>query len=573
MLSMPTLIDLNVSRDMVSTFGGLNRAARIGDHEFAYTHNTSADLFPLLSERKRRGRVRAFSKPNGFVAHEKLCWVDGAEFWYGGAKVEGMTLEDGPKTMIVMGARVLVWPDAVYYNTQDGTHGTLGNKVVTIGAVTAALCRYDGGSLSYTSSATAPSNPSNGQYWLDTSQSPNVLKQYSSSTEMWGSVPTTYVKISATGLGAGFAQYDGVTISGMTDDALNGDFVLHEVGDEYIVVVALISKNINQTAAVTIERVIPQMDYITVSENRLWGCSSENHEIYASKLGDPTNFRVYRGLADDSYAVTVGSKGDFTGAVTHMGYPMFFKEQEIIKIYGSKPANYQTVTTNARGVEEGSAKSIAIVNETLIYKSMEDICSYGTALPSSISVPLGIERYKNAVGGAAGRKYYVSMQDGRGEWALYSYDVDKGIWHREDDTRALYMAAYDGDLYYIDARDNCMYTVDGTVDWLMADAVTEAAGAVDWAVETGPIGLDLPDRKYVSKIQVRAMVRGEFRLSVSYDGGAWQEKMRVAHTELNSVAVPILPVRCDTVRIRMEGRGEFRLYSLTKTIEQGSEIR
>lgn len=573
MLSMPTLMDLNVSRDMISTFGGLNRAARTGDHEFAFTHNTSADMFPLLSQRKRRGRVRAFSKPNGLVAHEKLCWVDGTEFWYGNTKVEGLTLSDGPKTMAIMGARVLVWPDAVYYNTEDGTHGALGNKVVTSGTVTAALCKYDGGSLTYTSSTTAPSNPSNGQYWLDTSQTPNVLKQYSSSTERWASVPTTYVKLSASGLGKGFAQYDGVTISGVTDNTLNGDFVLHEVGADYVVVVGLISKNITQTAAVTIERAIPDMDFITVSENRLWGCSSEKHEIYASKLGDPTNFRVYRGLADDSYAVTVGSKGDFTGAVTHMGYPMFFKSGEIIKIYGSRPSNYQTVTTNARGVEEGSAKSIAIVNETLIYKSLEDICSYGTALPSSISVALGIERYSNAVGGAVGRKYYVSMQGSRGEWGFYSYDVDKGIWHREDDTQALYMAAYDGDLYYIDARDGYMYTVGGTVDWLMADEVTEGEGAVDWLVETGPIGLDLPDHKYVSKLQVRAKVRGEFKLSVSYDGGAWREKMHVAHTVLNSVAVPIIPVRSDTVRIRMEGRGEFELYSMTKTIERGSEIK
>ncbi len=572
MLNMPVLTELDVSRDMISTFGGLNRGARIGDHEFAYTHNTSADAFPLLSERKRRGRVRALSKPNGMIAHEKLCWVDGAEFWYGGAKVEGLTLTDSPKTLIVMGARILIWPDAAYYNTQDGTSGTLGNKTVTAN-VSAALCAYDGGAIDYVESDTAPDLPKNGDYWLDTSGDAHILRQYSSTNGRWVSVPTVYTKISGAGLGKGFARDDGVTISGASDNALNGDFILYETGDDFVVVVALVEKSLTQAAALTIERVIPQMDFLTVSENRLWGCSSAAHEIYASKLGDPTNFRAYRGDVGDSYAVTVGSKGDFTGAVTHMGYPMFFKEQEIIKIYGTRPANYQTVTTNARGVEAGSAASIAIVNETLLYKSVEDICSYGTALPTSISAPLGIERYKNAVGGAVGRKYYVSMQDGRSEWGIYAFDTDKGIWHREDDTRALYMAAYADDLYYIDARDNCIYTAGGSVDWLVADAVSEAAGAVEWAVETGPIGLDLPDHKYISKVQVRAKVRGEFRLSVSYDGGAWQEKMHVSHTELNSVAVPIIPRRCDTFRIRMEGRGEFRLYSVTKTTEKGSEIR
>lgn len=573
MLKMPNLRSLNVSRDMIQTFGGLNRAARIGDHEFEYTHNTTADLYPLLSQRRRRGRVRAFEKPNGLYAHEKLCWVDGEDFYYNAQKIEGLTLTDGPKTMLAMGARVLIFPDAAFYNAVDGTCGTLGNKATTTGEVTAALCKYDGGSLTYTSSASAPSSPSNGQYWLDTSQETHTLKQYSASNKRWVSVPTVYTKIAASGIDAGFAKGDGITISGMTDDALNGDFVLQEVGEGYIVIIALIDASVTQTAAATIERRIPPLDFVTESENRLWGCSSEKREIYASKLGDPTNFYVYDGGADDSYAVTVGSMGEFTGATTHLGYPMFFKQNEIIKIYGSRPANYQMVTTDARGVDAGSHASVAIANEQLIYKSLEDVCSYGTALPSGISLQLGNERYKDAVGGAVGRKYYISMADWRGAWALYSYDIDKGIWHREDETHALYMATYDGELYYIDARDNYMYTVGGTVDRYIADTVTEAEGAVDWAVETEPIGLDLPDHKYVSKIQVRVMVCGEFRLLVSYDGGAWAEKMHIPHTETDGYAVPIIPRRCDTLRIRMEGRGEFKLYSITKTVEQGSEIR
>ena len=34
-------------------------------------------------------------------------------------------------------------------------------------------------------------------------------------------------------------------------------------------------------------------------------------------------------------------------------------------------------------------------------------------------------------------------------------------------------------------------------------------------------------------------------------------------------AVPILPRRCDTLRLRLFGRGVFRLYSVTKTVVQG----
>ena len=61
------------------------------------------------------------------------------------------------------------------------------------------------------------------------------------------------------------------------------------------------------------------MDYLTECDNRVWGCSNKENVIYACKLGDPTNWFSYRGIAEDSYAVTVGSDGSFTGAATCLG--------------------------------------------------------------------------------------------------------------------------------------------------------------------------------------------------------------------------------------------------------------
>ena len=63
--------------------------------------------------------------------------------------------------------------------------------------------------------------------------------------------------------------------------------------------------------------------------------------IYACKLGDPTNWFSYRGIAADSYAVTVGSDGAFTGAATCMGYALFFKENTLHKLCGTKPSDFQ----------------------------------------------------------------------------------------------------------------------------------------------------------------------------------------------------------------------------------------
>ena len=571
----PSLVEARTTRDMTSVFRGYNHNVRIRDDEFYEMENMSADFSPVLSPRRRRGMVRAFSNPNGLYAHNKLCWVDGTEFWYDGAHIEGLVLEDGKKTIVGMGAYVLIWPDKVFYNSSDGTFGALGNEVVTTTTVTATLCKRDGSDYSgHTVSDTAPANPANGALWIDTSDVPHVLRQFSESSGMWSSVPTTYVKIAATGIGAGFAELDGVSISGMTDDALNGEFILYGAGADYIIVTAIIDATVTQPDAVTVVRKVPDMDFVTENENRIWGCSSANHEIYACKLGDPKNWNVFMGIASDSYAMTVGSAGDFTGACTHMGYVLFFKEDMIHKVYGNKPANYQLTNIPARGVERGSERSAAIVNEVLIYKARRDVCAFHAALPESISDALGAVVYKNAVAGAHGAKYYVSMADAAGAYSLFVFDTERGLWHREDNTQALFFAAYGPDMYYVDGATNALYSVAG-LPGEYEDEGAELEPPVRWHVETGDLGLDSPDMKYISKLQIRLEAESgtRVRVAVQYDAsGVWEEVYKINADRKRSFTAPIVPRRCDTMRVRISGVGACAVYSLTKTVEQGSEL-
>ena len=115
------------------------------------------------------------------------------------------------------------------------------------------------------------------------------------------------------------------------------------------------------------------MDHITSAGNRLWGCRyglSEDgrvvNELYACKLGDFRNWNCFMGISTDSYVVTVGTDGQFTGAITHLGSPLFFKETCMHKVYGnSLPFGVQD--TACRGVQKGCEKSLAIVNEVLYY--------------------------------------------------------------------------------------------------------------------------------------------------------------------------------------------------------------
>ena len=579
-MKYPTLTELNTSREVVDVFKGYNHNLRIGSGEFYDMKNLSSDNYPILSPRHKRGIYATPNKPQGMVAKDALCYVDGGDFIINEYHVPmGLTTDDKPKTLISMGAYVIIMPDKKYINTANLTdYGSIEASTKTTSTVTFSLCKMDGaGYENVVTQAVPPTDPKNMDLWIDTSSVPHQLKQYSETTAMWSAIATTYIKISATGIGKPFSVNDGVTISGVEDTALsdlNASMVIWAKGDDYIVVTGILDKVTTQDKPVTVARKMPNMDFIIESENRLWGCrygTAVNgeivNEIYACKLGDFKNWNCFMGISTDSYAASVGTDGQFTGAITHLGYPLFFKENCLHKVYGNYPANYQIQTTACRGVQKGCGGSLAIVNEVLYYKARSGVCAYDGSLPQEMSSALGEINYHNAVAGVLGNKYYISMADDSADYHLFVYDTKKGMWHREDDTQAVDFCNCRGDLYYIDHADNQIKTVKGTG--------VEEGSAIDWVAVTGIIGTDLPDKKYISRIDVRMSLQVGTRviLSAEYDSsGVWEHLFTMAGTTLRSFAVPIRPRRCDHLRLRIEGHGEAKIYSICKTLEQGSDV-
>ena len=94
-------------------------------------------------------------------------------------------------------------------------------------------------------------------------------------------------------------------------------------------------------------------------------------------------------------------------------------------------------------------------------------------------------------------------------------------------------------------------------------------------VESGIIYMGMPDMKYLTRLLLRMSMEmgGRFRISIQYDSfGPWEMQFAGASTSTRSFSVPIRPRRCDHFRLRIEGTGDARIYSITKTIEQGSDI-
>ena len=588
-----------------NAFLGLNKGLHIAENEFSEMHNMTNDYFPVFGNRKKRGIIDTLVNPMGVCGGDKLAYVDNNKLYYDQSFVTNLASTNKERTLVMMGAYLCVFPDGVVYNTIDYTISNIENTRTTTTNITMQMCKLDGTAFTSNNThigTTAPSNTTTYPYWLDTSNSNSVvLKMWSSTYSMWTSVASTYVKISATNIGKGFKEYDSVKISGIRikgykDYDFNDTLIVYAAANDYIIVAGLMDLYYQQSSSypVTVKRELPKLDFVCEFNNRLYGCRyGENNagefvnEIYASKLGDPTNWNAFPGLASDSYIATCGSQGEFTGCIAYSGYVFFFKEEGFHKLYGTQPSNYQMIWRPCRGVAKGSDKSLAVVNEILMFKARDAIVAYDGA-ENTFSEKLGIEPYFDAVASAFKNKYYISMRDQEYKYKLYVYDVTKGTWCIEDDLRAKYMVYANNATYIIDfynkvyaINNEYIYIYNFPSDDLNPEStlfpgrinLAPYEDKLEWWFITGDLGLDNPYNKYVKRLNLRMAldVGAKVKIEVEYDSSGNYEYVTEHYADKKKTyEIPIQVKRADHIKLKLSGWGEFRLYSLTKAVEGGS---
>lgn len=589
---MPTLDSSafgSTSRDVTDTFAGYNHQLKINAGEWYDCKNLTSKYYPMLANRAQRAVVvdnaANTHSIKGLLEKDALAYVDNGTLYYNG-NATGLTgLSNTEKQMIGMGAYICIFPDKKYINTKDLTdYGSMEAHWNYTGTVSYKLCQISGDpyTITYTQS-TAPASPSSGEIWLDNSTSVPVLKKWSASQSEWESIATVYTKLEFNTYGIidqYFSENDGVTIDGSYyPDELDGSKIIYGVGGDathkdYIIVIGLIpvSSYSDTSASIKVDRNVPTMDYVCESNNRLWGCfygikdGETLNEIYCCALGDFRNWNQFLGISTDSYVASVGSDGQWTGAVNFLGSPVFFKENHIHVVSISSSGAHQISETVARGVQKGSHKSLAIVNEVLYYKSRQDICAWQGGFPTGISSALGQVKYSDAVGGVFGSRYYISMKDENNLWNLFVWDTGNSMWLREDDLHATAFASVDDELYaatsdgYILAMNGTTGTVESTVTWM---------------AESGILYYIYPDRKYISRYDIRLKMEQGAKVDVfiEYDSsGTWVKMASISFKGINSVTLPIRPRRCDHMKLRLEGYGNVQVFSIARILEQGSDV-
>lgn len=605
---------LKNTRNMLRVFGGLNETYSCTEAEYSAGINFSARNFPALSTRLPRRKLREEAGLNGMYHLNGLLTVCGRDLVYTPDDTDEMevtlkdAVENGRKTLVGIGTRILIFPDKLAFDTA-------GRKVSALGAmwsgkntsVEFAPCDAEGKVYEVSGCGPAePDKPTDGQLFLRVEDpekpwsSESTLEVYSEASGNWSAVVLDYCRISAKGVGTDFAAEDTVTLTGSAAEQagqwneLDGDRIVYDAGADALRVKAdpggewfygrltrtgaavrwvsldgSVSREFVSAEVVELERRVPDMDYLTECDNRVWGCSNKENVIYACKLGDPTNWFSYRGIAADSYAVTVGSDGAFTGAATCMGYALFFKENTLHKLYGSKPSDFQLSSLRCRGVAKGAARSLCVINETLYYLSPDGVMAWDGSIPTKVSTaldPARLRNVKSALGGALDGRYYLHLVRGSGEAQavrLLVYDTERGLW-QEEDVCSYEMAGSGGQLYLWDGKAIWAADADREENWQQAGGIEDG---VSFELVSGDIGLDGPEELYLSRLTLRleAEVKSRIEVAVSYDSGAWETLAQLTADGRRCFDVPFVPRRCGSLRLRLKGRGQLTLRSLTRT--------
>lgn len=650
----PTIPETARSQQVTDTFGGYNHNLKIPEGEFYEMENLCGDDYPLLATRKQRNtlQVPAENLQAMVSKGDALYYIAGYDpttktcgFYAGDEKVMDLAYAGGLKRFVSMGAYLLIWPDKVWYNTADGTHGNMEKKFSAAAgtyldhSLTSSSgpdgqeiydiyvlwyirpCSRDG-KIVYTTGANygekhvvvvdgieyhylnfvKPKEPKNGDAYIDReTRTPYI---YNDISKDWSAQDVPVMWLECKGIGSAFAPGDYIRVSGIDPGTYSGlnvgdnpsDGVYREVlvtGENYIVLDAyaptdeqgIMNDAPPSEGYVKAAMDTPDMDYVIEAQNRLWGCKYGTvngklvNEIYASALGRFDVWHKYAGVSTDSYAASVGSDGRWTGAVNYQGYPLFFKEDRMHKVYVSASGAHRIQEYTMRGVQPGGAKSLAVVNGVLFYKARDCVCAYdGSGAPTDVSEKLNLNSLSypgstTSIAAAYRDKYYLYLQMNTPPGSrLLVLDTRRGTWYREnlpigsitdftEHLGSLLCAA--GGIEEI-AHDNQESDLSGTEE-----------GNVAWSCETGLIGYSTVEQKYVSRFNIRMSLARDAYMDVlvQYDSdGVWHNQGRIQGVGTRTFMLPVRPRRCDHFRIRLEGSGDVRIYSFAKVFEAGSDV-
>ena len=234
----------------------------------------------------------------------------------------------------------------------------------------------------------------------------------------------------------------------------------------------------------------------------------------------------------------------------------------------SSSGAHQVRTLDVPGVENGSYQSIVSLGDYLIYKGCDHVYLFDGSGVVNISDALGEIKYKNAIAGRSKDLYvmYCENEDGTENY-IFSYDTRLKLWQRElIEDKVTSMCEHNGELLIALEK--------GKIITHKAISSPSESDKVRWMWESGEIGFTDADHKYICRLdfRVRLGFGATFNVWIQYDSDErWISVSKIVgdRPTPKTETINIMPRRCEHFKFRIQGRGDFRLYTLQKIYEEG----
>ena len=518
----------------VITWAGLNQNDVISDNEFSSMSNASTQYYPLISPRP--SRTASYTTTAGkalFAAPDHLAWVDGTSFYYNG--VSKGTVTATAKCMVDMNGIIYIFPDKKYYDYVAGTFGTMQ------GYVDMTPTGFDSnGDVDYTTDTTKMRNKNIISVLPSTAYSLVNDKSYTDSMLFYYDVNMKFLSAVARS-----SIYDFTTP--VDCYYLNFDIT----GTDMTIKVSITN------AVYPTEGAIPDIDYATVRDNRIWAVHDD--DIMACALGDGMNWTTFSSttLSTDAFQVDTGTAGVFTGITTYKNNSYAFKKDQMFRLYGDNATDYGWQRISNIGCLDN--KSIVEVNEYLYFLGTKGGYRYGSGIPELISYNLN-ETYTSGVAGGDNRYYYISLYNSS-EYNLYVYDTWTKIWMMEDTSNITDYAFLNGYLYAL-ASDNKIYVYN-----LGSETVTMTLYSKFFTEDT-------TRKKGHTQLDFRVDLESGTTLAVyvKYDNAASALVKTYTTNDYSTFHIPLLIKRCDHFQVQMVMVGRGKIYAMERTFYLGSKV-
>lgn len=619
------LNDIERTRSGITAFGGYNHQEVIADNELYDDMNMTSDAFPVLATRKAR-KIHGITQNISLGDIVKIIPIKNdpqlSLLYIISTGQHGGT----HKARILRGSQVYIVGsnDGTAIDPIDDFENIIffnDKYYVMPGMVTLSQYedRYEITDTNHSFAFNDPRSPDQ-RFYYPTLVTPMVANtqrddytEYTSTAIDDGGIllqPAPYTKISCSETATRWANIFSVgeyatvkcyppkgeqnTITGkiVKVDTDNGKYVIIDAECRW-----KSNPTLNLCPVYSISSSVPILDNACISNNRMWGYSNEKHEIYASALGDGMVWDQFKGISTDSFAASIPNEDEIVGCIGYQNSVLFFTQNKIIRYSGTAPSNFTQTQLITYGLKKNAHNTISVCNNTLFYLSPYGMCAYQGGMPELMKdcishKEIDIETGGDATAESFGNRYYIKCKYADEGYKLFCFDTERGIWHREDSGGSIIyqsitfdmstnplVASNDG-VFIIDMEpdDNHKFVaVLEIIDGKYVELENEINEPIkDFGFTTAEFGLLEPDCKYYSRLQFRC--KGSFnttlRIEAEYDNsGIWEDIHTQSEFGRNATTIEAIPRRCDTMRLRFSGVGDFRLYGIYFYRENGSDAR